>query len=127
MRPPSTTPACPAGLRRIPNAALNDFVGPDGTGGVAFDSASWANTATAERLLEPGELGERLLGERELGVGFVELGQLGERLLGAGELGVGFVELGQLGPGLVGRGVLELGQLGPGLLGRVGQDDAFGR
>ena len=30
-----------------PNLALNQFVGADGTGGVAFDSASWANTATA--------------------------------------------------------------------------------
>ncbi|MEO8289754.1 MAG: S8 family serine peptidase [Gaiellaceae bacterium] len=31
-----------------PNAALNQFVGPDGTGGVAFDSASWASTAQAD-------------------------------------------------------------------------------
>ncbi len=30
-----------------PNLALNQFVGADGTGGVAFDSASWANAATA--------------------------------------------------------------------------------
>ena len=30
-----------------PNAALNDFVGPDGAGGVAFDSATWASTASA--------------------------------------------------------------------------------
>jgi serine protease AprX len=30
-----------------PNLALNQFVGSDGTGGLAFDSASWANTATA--------------------------------------------------------------------------------
>jgi serine protease AprX len=30
-----------------PNAALNDFVVPDGAGGVAFDSASWASTASA--------------------------------------------------------------------------------
>jgi len=30
-----------------PNAALNDFVGPDSAGGVAFDSASWASTASA--------------------------------------------------------------------------------
>jgi serine protease AprX len=28
-----------------PNLALNQFVGPDGSGGLAFDSASWANTA----------------------------------------------------------------------------------
>jgi len=31
-----------------PNAALNDFVAPDGAGGVAFDSASWASTASAD-------------------------------------------------------------------------------
>jgi serine protease AprX len=31
-----------------PNAALNDFVGPDSAGGVAFDSASWASTASAD-------------------------------------------------------------------------------
>ncbi len=30
-----------------PNLALNQFVGSDGTGGVTFDSASWANNATA--------------------------------------------------------------------------------
>ena len=30
-----------------PNLALNQYVGADGTGGVAFDSASWANAATA--------------------------------------------------------------------------------
>jgi serine protease AprX len=30
-----------------PNLGLNAFVGPDGTGGVTFDSASWANAATA--------------------------------------------------------------------------------
>jgi serine protease AprX len=30
-----------------PNAGLNQFVGPDGTGGVAFDSASWASAAQA--------------------------------------------------------------------------------
>ena len=30
-----------------PNLGLNQFVGADGTGGVAFDSASWANAATA--------------------------------------------------------------------------------
>ena len=30
-----------------PNLGLNTFVGPDGTGGQVFDSASWANTATA--------------------------------------------------------------------------------
>jgi serine protease AprX len=30
-----------------PNLALNDFVGSDGAGGLAFDSASWASTATA--------------------------------------------------------------------------------
>jgi serine protease AprX len=30
-----------------PNLALNQFVGSDGTGGVVFDSASWANNATA--------------------------------------------------------------------------------
>jgi serine protease AprX len=30
-----------------PNLGLNAFVGPDGTGGEVFDSASWANTATA--------------------------------------------------------------------------------
>jgi subtilisin family serine protease len=30
-----------------PNLGLNAFVGPDGTGGQVFDSASWANTATA--------------------------------------------------------------------------------
>jgi serine protease AprX len=30
-----------------PNLGLNQFVGPDGTGGVAFDSASWANSANA--------------------------------------------------------------------------------
>ena len=73
-----------------------------------------------ERFLEPGELGERLLGERELGVGFVELGQLGERLLGAGQLVVGFLERGQLGSRLLGRGLLERGQLGSRFLGSVG-------
>ena len=31
-----------------PNLALNDFVGSDGAGGLAFDSASWASTATAD-------------------------------------------------------------------------------
>src|SRR4051812_46688618 len=30
-----------------PNLGLNQFVGADGTGGVAFDSASWANSANA--------------------------------------------------------------------------------
>jgi serine protease AprX len=30
-----------------PNAGLNAYVGPDGTGGTVFDSASWANAATA--------------------------------------------------------------------------------
>jgi serine protease AprX len=30
-----------------PNLALNQFVGPDGSGGLAFDSASWASTAAA--------------------------------------------------------------------------------
>ena len=30
-----------------PNLGLNAFVGPDGTGGQVFDSASWASTATA--------------------------------------------------------------------------------
>jgi serine protease AprX len=30
-----------------PNLALNQYVGADGTGGTAFDSASWANTAAA--------------------------------------------------------------------------------
>jgi serine protease AprX len=30
-----------------PNLGLSAFVGPDGTGGQVFDSASWANTATA--------------------------------------------------------------------------------
>ena len=30
-----------------PNAGLNQFVGPDGTGGLAFDSASWSSAATA--------------------------------------------------------------------------------
>jgi subtilisin family serine protease len=30
-----------------PNLGLNEFVGADGTGGVAFDSASWANSANA--------------------------------------------------------------------------------
>jgi serine protease AprX len=30
-----------------PNLALNQFVGPDGAGGLAFDSASWASTAAA--------------------------------------------------------------------------------
>jgi serine protease AprX len=30
-----------------PNLGLSPFVGPDGTGGQVFDSASWANTATA--------------------------------------------------------------------------------
>jgi serine protease AprX len=30
-----------------PNLALNQFVGSDGVGGLAFDSASWASTATA--------------------------------------------------------------------------------
>jgi subtilisin family serine protease len=30
-----------------PNLALNQFVGSDGAGGLAFDSASWASTATA--------------------------------------------------------------------------------
>ncbi len=30
-----------------PNQALSQFVGSDGTGGQAFDSASWASTATA--------------------------------------------------------------------------------
>ena len=30
-----------------PNLALNQYVGSDGTGGTAFDSASWANNATA--------------------------------------------------------------------------------
>jgi hypothetical protein len=75
-------------------------VGPDGAGGVAFDSATWASTASRQRLLEPGEPGKRLLGERELGVGFVELGQLG--------------------PGVLGRRLLELGQLGAGFLVRVG-------
>jgi serine protease AprX len=30
-----------------PNLGLSTFVGPDGTGGQVFDSASWANTATA--------------------------------------------------------------------------------
>jgi serine protease AprX len=31
-----------------PNKALNQFVGSDGSGGLAFDSASWANTAQAD-------------------------------------------------------------------------------
>ena len=30
-----------------PNLGLNQYVGADGTGGVAFDSASWANAVTA--------------------------------------------------------------------------------
>jgi serine protease AprX len=30
-----------------PNLALNQFVGSDGTGGLVFDSASWASTASA--------------------------------------------------------------------------------
>jgi serine protease AprX len=30
-----------------PNLALNQFVGPDGSGGLVFDSASWASTAQA--------------------------------------------------------------------------------
>ena len=30
-----------------PNLALNQFVGPDGTGGQVFDSASWSSAATA--------------------------------------------------------------------------------
>jgi serine protease AprX len=30
-----------------PNLALNQFVGSDGAGGLVFDSASWASTATA--------------------------------------------------------------------------------
>jgi serine protease AprX len=30
-----------------PNLALNQFVGPDGAGGLAFDAASWASTAQA--------------------------------------------------------------------------------
>jgi serine protease AprX len=30
-----------------PNAALNQFVGSDGSGGTVFDSASWASTASA--------------------------------------------------------------------------------
>jgi hypothetical protein len=30
-----------------PNLGLNQYVGSDGTGGVAFDSASWASSATA--------------------------------------------------------------------------------
>jgi subtilisin family serine protease len=31
-----------------PNVALNQFVGSDGTGGVVFDSASWASTAQTD-------------------------------------------------------------------------------
>jgi serine protease AprX len=31
-----------------PNLALNQFVGPDGNGGLAFDAASWAATAQAD-------------------------------------------------------------------------------
>jgi serine protease AprX len=31
-----------------PNAALNQFVTPDGAGGLVFDAASWANTAQAD-------------------------------------------------------------------------------
>ena len=73
-----------------------------------------------ERLLEPGELEQRLLGERELGVGFVELGQLGKRLLGAGELVVGLLERCQLGSRFLGRGVLERGELGSRFLGSLG-------
>jgi len=30
-----------------PNLALDQFIGPDGSGGLAFDSASWASTAQA--------------------------------------------------------------------------------
>jgi serine protease AprX len=37
----------PGGTPPNPNTGLNSFVGPDGTGGVAFDSASWSNAATA--------------------------------------------------------------------------------
>ena len=37
----------PGGTPPNPNAGLNTFVGPDSSGGLVFDSASWANTATA--------------------------------------------------------------------------------
>jgi serine protease AprX len=37
----------PGGAPPNPNAGLNAFVGPDGTGAIAFDSASWSNAATA--------------------------------------------------------------------------------
>ncbi|HEY7004077.1 MAG TPA: S8 family serine peptidase [Gaiellaceae bacterium] len=37
----------PGGTPPNPNAALSGFVGPDGTGGVAFDSASWSSAAAA--------------------------------------------------------------------------------
>src|SRR6187200_1765892 len=37
----------PGGTPPNPNTGLNSFVGPDGTGAVAFDSASWSNAAIA--------------------------------------------------------------------------------
>jgi subtilisin family serine protease len=37
----------PGGMPPNPNAGLNAFVGSDGAGGFAFDSASWSNAATA--------------------------------------------------------------------------------
>src|SRR6185503_13772329 len=36
----------PGGAPPNPNAGLNAFVGPDGTGAIVFDSASWSNAAT---------------------------------------------------------------------------------
>ena len=37
----------PSGTPPNPNAGLNAYVGPDSTGAVAFESASWSNAATA--------------------------------------------------------------------------------
>ena len=60
------------------------------------------------------------MGERELGVGFVELGQLGKRVLEPGELVVGVLERCQLGSRFLGRGLLERGELGSCFLGSLG-------
>ena len=102
-----------------PNLGLNQFVGADGTGGVAFDSASWANSANASASWNQASWNQASWNQASLGQRLLERGQLEPGFLEPGELVLGLLERCQLGSRFLGRGELERGELGSRFLGSV--------
>ena len=90
---------------------------PDGTGGLVFDSASWANTATASASWNQASLEQRLLGERLAGPtppGTRPAGQAPPGTRRAGRRPPGTLPAGQPLPGPRRAGTRRAGQPLPG-------------